>query len=142
MTTDDMELVRQYVAGQSESAFAVLVARHTNLVCSAALRRVGNSQLAEEITQAVVIILARKAGTFGADTILPSWLYRTTGFVAADALKAKHRRLQREQEAYMQSTLNGPEDETWRRIAPLLDAAIAGLSEKDRHAVVLRFFSE
>jgi uncharacterized protein (TIGR03435 family) len=31
-------------------------------------------------------------------------------------------------------------DETWGQIAPLLDAAMAKLSEIDRHAVVLRFF--
>jgi hypothetical protein len=50
MTTDDMELVRQYAAYQSESAFAALVSRHTNLVYSAALRRVNDPQLAGEIT--------------------------------------------------------------------------------------------
>jgi hypothetical protein len=38
MTTDDMRLVREYAARQSESAFATLVSRHTNLVYSAALR--------------------------------------------------------------------------------------------------------
>ena len=36
--------------------------------------------------------------------------------------------------------MNEPENEAWLQIAPLLDAAIAGLNEKDRHAIVLRFF--
>jgi len=140
MTNDDMELVRDYAASQSERAFTTLVSRYINLVYSTALRQVRDPHLAEEITQAVFIILARKDGNLGPGTILPSWLYRTAGFAAADALKARHRRARREQEAYMQSLLNQPENKTWEQIAPLLDAAIAGLNEKDRHAIVLRFF--
>ena len=32
--------------------------------------------------------------------------------------------------------------ELWPQIAPLLDAAIAGLNEKDRHVILLRFFED
>src|SRR5215469_14799071 len=140
MTDDDMQLVREYATNQSEQAFEELVGRYVNLVYSAAMRHVRDPHLAEEITQAAFVIFARKAGTLGAKTILPSWLHRTAVYVAADALKLQRRRERREQEAYMQSQFNEPEDEFWPQIAPLLDAAIAGLSEKDRHAVVLRFF--
>jgi RNA polymerase sigma factor (sigma-70 family) len=140
MMSDDMELVRAYAANRSEQAFETLVGRYVNFVYSTALRQVRDTHLAEEITQAVFIILARKAGSLGANTILPGWLHRTAVYCAADALKIQRRRAQREQEAYMQSQLNEPQDEAWRQIAPLLDNAIAGLGEKDRHAVVLRFF--
>jgi RNA polymerase sigma factor (sigma-70 family) len=137
---DDMALVQAYATDQSGKAFETLVARYLNLVYSTAVRQVRDPHLAEEITQVVFILLARKADKLGPRTILPSWLHRTAGFVAADALKRQRRREQREQEAYMQSTLNEQENETWRQIAPMLDTAIARLNEKDRHAVVLRFF--
>lgn len=140
MMNEDMELVREYVSRQSEPAFETLVARYVNLVYSTAVRQVRDPHLAEEITQAVFIILVRKAATFGPDTIIPSWLHRTTVYAAADYLKIHRRRAQREQEAHMQSLSENSQDETWLQIAPLLDTAIADLSEKDRHAIVLRYF--
>jgi RNA polymerase sigma factor (sigma-70 family) len=143
MMTDDMALVRDYAARQSEPAFETLVTRYVNLVYSAALRQVRDPHLAEEVTQAVFIILARKAGSLGAKTILPSWLHRTACFAAADAVKIQLRRARCEQEALMQSLLNESQSdagEAWPQIAPLLETAIAGLNEKDRHVIVLRFF--
>jgi hypothetical protein len=77
----------------------------------------------------------------GADTILSAWLYRTTRFAAADALKSQRRRQRREQEANMQSTLLSDQtDAAWQQLAPLLDDAMAKLGERDRTALVLRYF--
>jgi RNA polymerase sigma factor (sigma-70 family) len=140
MMSDDMTLVREFATNQSEPAFAALVERHIALIHSAALRQVGDAHLAEEITQAVFIILARKAASLGAKTILSAWLYRTTRYAAADALRTRRRRQAREQEAYMQSTLNEPQEDAWAQLAPLLDDALAELGETDRTALVLRFF--
>lgn len=116
---DDMELVREYAARQSEPAFAALVERHINLVYSAALRQSGDAPLAEEITQAVFILLARKAETLRPDTRLSGWLYRTARYVAADALKSRRRRQHYEKEACMEPTLTMPgrkrSGRNWRR---------------------------
>jgi RNA polymerase sigma factor (sigma-70 family) len=140
MMTDDMALLQEYARHNSEEAFAMLVSRHVNLVYSVALRRVHDAHLAEEITQAVFIILARKAETLGPKTILPGWLCRAARYTSANALTMQRRRQRREQEAYMQSILNEPEPEAWRQIAPLLDGAMEQLGQKDHDAVVLRFF--
>jgi uncharacterized protein (TIGR03435 family) len=140
MTNDDMRLVREYAARQSESAFAALVSRHTNLVYSAALRQTRDPQLAEEVTQVVFIILARKAASLGAKTILTGWLYRTAGYVSGSALKRELRRQHREQEAYMQSELDAQAGSTWKQLSPLLDEAMLRLGQTDRDALVLRFF--
>ena len=138
--TDDMTLVREYARGNSEEAFAALVSRHVNLVYSVALRQVRDPHLAEEIAQAVFIILARKAGSLGPKTILSGWLCRAARYASADALKNQRRREHREQEAYMQSILNESESDAWMQIAPLLDTAMAQLGDKNHNAVVLRFF--
>ena len=139
MDNDDMELVRQYVTSQCESAFAALVSRYTNLVYSAAFRRTGNSQLAEEITQAVFTILAQKADTLDKKTILPGWLYRAACYVSGAAIKQELRRRRREEEAYMQSVSNQTEPEVWTQITPLLEEAMMRLGKAERDALVLRF---
>ncbi|HEY1718958.1 MAG TPA: sigma-70 family RNA polymerase sigma factor [Verrucomicrobiae bacterium] len=143
MPNDDLNLLREFARQNSEEAFAALVSRHVNLVYSVALRQVRDAQMAEEITQAVFIILARKADSLGDKTILSGWLCRTTRYASANALTIQRRRQRREQEAYMQSILNEAEpmpDETWNQIAPLLDGALEQLGQKDHDALVLRFF--
>jgi RNA polymerase sigma factor (sigma-70 family) len=137
---DDIALLKEYAESGSESAFAELIARYVNLVYSAALRSVGNAHAAQEIAQAVFIILARKAKSLGDKTVLSGWLYQTARLTAANYSRTEIRRQHREQEAYMQAILNEPESEAWRQIAPLLDDAMGRLGEKDRNAIVLRFF--
>jgi RNA polymerase sigma factor (sigma-70 family) len=137
---DDNVLLKEYVEHGSEEAFATLVARHINKVYSVALRHARNPHQAEEITQAVFVILARKSRQLDKRVILSGWLCRTARLSAVTFVRSEIRRSRREQEAHMQNLLNESESEVWPQIAPLLDAAMAGLSEADHDAVALRFF--
>jgi RNA polymerase sigma factor (sigma-70 family) len=137
---DDNALLREYAERGSGPAFAALVERHINKVYSVALRRTGNAHQAEEITQAVFVLLAQKSRRLGSRVVLSGWLYQTAQWKALTFLRGEVRRVHREQEAYMQTALNNPDSETWRQIAPVLEDAMAALNETDRHAIVLRFF--
>lgn len=140
---DDEGLLRLYVSEASEEAFSLLSSRHVNLVYSVALRHTGNPQHAEEVTQAVFIILARKARSLRPGTVLAGWLHRTAWFVADNHRKAETRRQSREREAFTTQAMisESPDDQTWSQVAPLLDTALADLGETDRNAIVLRFFN-
>lgn len=143
---DDAEFLRAHVEQGSESAFAAIVERHKGLVYASALRQTGDPGLAEEITQAVFVVLARKAATLKPGTLLSGWLFRTTRFAASDALKSERRRKHREHEASLMNPNDQDphDDETsaWQEIAPVLDETLARLGETDRHALLLRFFEQ
>src|ERR1700690_1373777 len=118
--TEDSTLLQRYVENHSDEAFAGLVTRHVNLVYSVALRQVGKPHAAEEITQAVFIILAKKAAGLRHDKALSSWLFQATRLTANNFVRSEMRRHRREQEAHMQSQTTGPDSEVWPLIAPLL----------------------
>ena len=94
----DAELLRRFAKDDSEAAFAVLVERYLGLVHSVALRQTNSPQHAQDISQAVFIILARKAGALDSKTVLSGWLYHTARLTAANFNRAEWRRARREQE--------------------------------------------
>lgn len=141
---DDHELLRRYAAENSEESFRQLAERHGALVYSVAMRQLRRAHQAEEVTHAVFTALARKAGTLPNGTILAGWLYRATRFAAAKLQRDEERRQRHEQEAArIMSAESPPESEAdWGQIVPLLDTELESLREKDRSAVLLRFFED
>jgi RNA polymerase sigma factor (sigma-70 family) len=137
----DQQLLHEYAEHRSEAAFAELVRRHVDLIYSAALRIVCDPHLAEDVTQSAFVALARSAPQLAERAVLSGWLHRTAQNIAAQTVRTEVRRRAREQEAAaMNELLANESDAAWENIAPHLDAALGGLSEADRDALMLRYF--
>jgi RNA polymerase sigma factor (sigma-70 family) len=139
MTPSDLELIREFTQAQSHAAFEALVLRHINLVHSAAFRQVRDYQLAEDVVQCVFAELARSAPRLRQDTILPAWLYQVTRRTAIDVIRRESSRQVREKIAAEMHLMNHQSTD-WAEVAPLLDEAMHRLDQKDRTAVLLRYF--
>ena len=145
MIADDAELLRRYSRESEEEAFAELVQRYLALVYHAALRQVGgDAPAAEDVTQKVFMLLARKAHALTEHATLAGWLHTTTRFAASETMRADRRRRAREQEAHLMQELSPPDTAAhtdWDRLRPVIDEALGELNERDREAVLLRFFA-
>lgn len=139
MSQTDLELLSRYTSKHAEDAFSELVRRHIDLVYSAALRQVRSPQLAEEVAQSAFTDLARGAHRLTPDTILTAWLYQVTHRTAIDVVRREARRQLREQIATEMNAVNSTAPD-WIQIEPLLDEAMQALDERDRTAVLLRYF--
>jgi RNA polymerase sigma factor (sigma-70 family) len=95
--------------------------------------------MAAEVSQLTFITLARKARSLASCQSLGGWLHRTAMMHA----KSLRRQNQRENRKRLQLAMETPShlhDDTWREMQPVLDDALAALSDKDREALLLRFY--
>ncbi|MFI5381412.1 MAG: RNA polymerase sigma factor [Tepidisphaerales bacterium] len=139
---DDMQLLREYAETGSELAFAEIVSRHLGWVYAVCLRGVRDRHLAEDVAQAVFVLLARKARQIDENTVLRGWLFKTSRFAVSDANK-KRARENRKLVPFCEISethLTRHEEAAWEEIVPILDEAVSCLSVDDRQAVLLRFY--
>src|SRR5262245_55395489 len=102
---------------------------------------VGNTQLAEDVTQAVFLALAQSAHLLADRPSLAGWLHTTARNLAAKTVRSEVRRRAREQEAVtMNELLSSAPNAVWEQIAPQLDEALGELPDGDREALLLRYF--
>jgi RNA polymerase sigma factor (sigma-70 family) len=132
---NDAELLQEYASDNSQAAFQTLVERHLPLVYSVALRQVGDSALAENISHVVFILLARKSDQLAQEAILPDWLFHSTLEVVGNSLRGKQNHQLSKQKAQQFHKFR-PID-TWERV---VDNALVHLGNSERAALLLHYF--
>jgi RNA polymerase sigma factor (sigma-70 family) len=134
----------EYVRTGSNEAFQCFVETHINSVYSQCLRQLRDPAAAQDVTQQVFISLAQKAAKLSPDVVLEGWLFTATRYCCANQLRAAGRRRIAERKAAIMRKeavdFTSGNDDFASQAEPLLDDAIARLDERDRNAVLLRFF--
>jgi RNA polymerase sigma factor (sigma-70 family) len=133
----DRELLRRFVAGRDEPAFAALVGRHGPLVLGVCRRLLARPQDAEDAFQATFLILARKAASVRWQESAAGWLHGVARRVALKARAAALRRAAREQSARPPRAADPVAELAARELYALLDEELARLPENYRGPVLL-----
>lgn len=132
----DRECLDAWRRRRAAEGLRPLIGRYGPLVYASALRRTGKAELAEEVTRAVFLVLARRARRLRKKTVLAGWLFHVTA-VACRKLGCKPKRgwpwrwLGRKRQVSADEPL-------WTRVAPELDAGLERLPARQRNAVLLR----
>ena len=121
MFEPDHWLIAEFSDWRSEEAFAALVRQHVNLVFATALRQVGDSGVAEEITQNVYVALAQAAGKLGSHPTIAGWLHQTALNKSREWLRTELRRRKREQVAFKLDAARAEGDSVWSPLVPTWD---------------------
>ncbi|BDI30248.1 hypothetical protein CCAX7_22990 [Capsulimonas corticalis] len=142
MTGED-ELLRRYAARRSEAAFDELVRRHMDFVYSVCRRKLGDAEMARDVTQTVFLLLAQKADSLRPGTALSGWLFQTAQLACRNAVRAEARRRHYEGKAAreMEDAARGL-DTQWRHVEMGWDDALSALASADRNAIFLRYVEE
>jgi RNA polymerase sigma factor (sigma-70 family) len=133
-TASDRQLLAEFVASKSESAFAALVHRHGSLVWNVCRRVLTNAASAEDAFQATFLVLVRKAAVIRRPERLGPWLY---GVARRTALKARTMKRLEPEPLIDLPALVASEVDAWQEVRPVLDEEIGWLPEKYRLPLVM-----
>jgi RNA polymerase sigma factor (sigma-70 family) len=134
----DRDLLERFVRSQDQSVFETLIARHSAMVLGVCRRELANLADAEDATQAVFLLLARKAADQTWQPSVAGWLYDTARKVSRNARVAAIRRAVRETRASARAPISSPpEDLTVRELLHALDEELDRLARRYREPLVL-----
>ena len=144
-STSDSHLLLRYRAKRSEEAFAALVERYQGMVLGTAFRRTGSMETAQDVTQRVFAVLARKSALLIGRASLAGWLHHATVYESIRAAQAEAR-LRARQVPFADEVEYTIPAQTPALVTPgrwvALEDAIGSLAAPDREMLVLHYFQD
>lgn len=134
--TGDDGLARLAAAGD-RAAFARLLEHHYGRIFGLSWRLMGDRAEAEDLAQDVCVQLARRIGSYRAESRFTSWLYRVVLNAARDRMRRRRSRAQATAAFAEADALDRAATETEQRAASWLREALAGLKADLRETAVL-----
>jgi RNA polymerase sigma factor (sigma-70 family) len=134
----DQQLLQRFIDHRDEAAFLGLMQRHGKTVWGVCRRVLRQEQDAEDVFQAVFLVLARKAASIRKGEAVGSWLY---GVAYRIARRARHKTESRQDgEKQVRAARGEPppwSEAAFRELQRLLDDEVQCLSERYRAPFVL-----
>ena len=143
MQESDSQLLTRFAKQSDEAAFKTLTNRYLGLIYHVALRRIGDRQMAEEVSQNVLCAVVRKASRLVKNPdLLPAWLHRATLFESTKAMRSEASHQRRKQLVHPDEIDSTGDAATfmWTAALPVLDLALDRLSDADRSIVLHHYF--
>ncbi|MGH7177898.1 MAG: RNA polymerase sigma factor [Tepidisphaeraceae bacterium] len=144
---NDVRLLNAWRSRGDRDAMDALIRRHIHFVYGAARRQLrGDVAWAEDVTQAVFMLLIQKSPRLASDAALAVWLHRATRNACANARRMQARHVFRERAVARQEIELNPntneldELDEQRHLLGFLDEGIAQLGRRDRDGIVLCYF--
>ncbi len=143
MKSRDCELLARFVEMGDETAFSRLVDFYGGLVFGVAKRVTGETESAKEAAQNTFVTLARRAPSLVGRESIGGWLHNAAVLSARNVLRTQKREA-RKRVAWEHSLEPGNLDpgEPWDDMGQELDLSLASMSERDRDALVLRYYRD
>ena len=150
MRSDDVVLIQCILAGD-ENAFATLIEKYQQQVHAHALRKVGDFQTAEDITQETFLQVHQKLATLNDPAKFSGWLYAIVNHLCI----AWYRENQLQTESLQEIYVSEVETEAYSRYVAtehakttaaaqrdLVKRLLTKLKEGDREIITLHYFEE
>ncbi|MDE0324428.1 MAG: sigma-70 family RNA polymerase sigma factor [Candidatus Poribacteria bacterium] len=150
MRSDDVVLIQRILAGD-ENAFATLIEKYQQQVHAHALRKVGDFQTAEDITQETFLQVHQKLATLNDPVKFSGWLYAIVNHLCI----AWYRKNRLETESLQEIYISEVETEAYSRYVAtehakttaaaqrdLVKRLLTKLKEGDREVITLHYFED